>query len=69
MSPQPIKQSQILRIREIRMLETLLKIYSFISQIWSSLPQEKKDEICLKFVELMDEVFRRFFRANGGTAQ
>lgn len=51
------------------MLEILLKIYSFISQIWSSLPQEKKDEICLQFVELMDEVFRRFFRANGGTAQ
>ncbi|MBB2885049.1 MULTISPECIES: hypothetical protein [Pseudomonas] len=51
------------------MLEILLKIYSFISQIWSSLSQQQKDDICQAFVDLMDKVFREFFRANGGEAQ
>ena len=51
------------------MLDILLKLYSFISQIWSSLSQEQKDEIYQAFVDLMDKVFREFFRANAEAAQ
>lgn len=51
------------------MLDILLKIYSFISQIWSSLSQEQKDTICQAFVDLMEKAFREFFRANGGVPQ
>ena len=55
--------------RERQMLDILLKIYSFISQIWSSLSQEQKDSICQAFVDLMDKAFREFFKANAGAAQ
>lgn len=51
------------------MFEILMKIYSFISQIWSSLSQDQKDRICQAFVDLMEKAFREFFRANGGAAQ
>ena len=51
------------------MLEILLKLYSFISQIWASLSQEQKDSICQAFVDLMDQAFREFFKANAEVAQ
>lgn len=51
------------------MFEILSKIFSFIWNIWSSLSQDQKDHICKVFTDLMDEIFRKYYRNNGGTAQ
>ncbi|MGJ3439978.1 MULTISPECIES: hypothetical protein [Pseudomonas] len=51
------------------MLDILFKIWSTISQIWSSLSQDQRDSICQAFVDLMDKAFREFFKANAGAAQ
>lgn len=51
------------------MLDILSRIYSFIWQIWSSLTDDQKERICQAYTELMDEIFRQYFRNNGGKAQ
>lgn len=51
------------------MLDILFKIWSTISQMWSSLSQDQRDSICQAFVDLMDKAFREFFKANAGAAQ
>lgn len=50
------------------MFDILLKIYNFISQIWASLSQEQKDSIFKALADLMDKVFREYFKANEGAA-
>ncbi len=51
------------------MLEVLVKFLSSLLQIWSSLSEDQKESICKVFTDLMDQVFREYFRANTGGAQ
>lgn len=51
------------------MIDILLRIYSFISQIWSSLTDDQKKRIYQMFMDLMEPIFREYFRENGGTVQ
>lgn len=50
------------------MFDILLKIYNFISQIWSSLSPEQRDSIIKAFVDLMEKTFREYYKANEGAA-
>lgn len=51
------------------MLDVILKLIATISQIWSSLSQDQKDRICQAFTDLMEDLFRAFYKANSGGAQ
>lgn len=51
------------------MLDILLKIFSSLFQIWSSLSEDQKDTICKAFTGLMEDLFRGFYKANSGGAQ
>lgn len=51
------------------MLDVLVKIFTSLVQIWSSLSEDQKESICKIFTDLMDQVFREYFRANTGGAQ
>ncbi|QTN45565.1 hypothetical protein H7683_21740 [Ectopseudomonas mendocina] len=48
------------------MLDTIVGIFKAIWQIWSALPESKKEEILTSFTDLMESVFKEFYRANGG---
>jgi len=50
-------------------LDVLVKFLSSLLQIWSSLSEDQKESICKVFTDLMDQVFREYFRANTGGAQ
>lgn len=51
------------------MFDILVKIFSSLFQIWSSLSDDQKDSICKTFTELMEDLFRAFYKANSGDAQ
>lgn len=45
------------------MLNTLLKIFSWISSIWGSLPEETKKKIIDGIAESFEEVFKDFYKS------
>lgn len=50
------------------MLETLMNILKTLWQIWSAIPEDKKEEILTSVTDLMEAAFKEYFRANGGAA-
>jgi len=55
--------------KESQVLDTLFKILSSLFQIWTSLSEDQKDKICKAFTDLMEDLFRGFYKANSGGAQ
>jgi len=51
------------------MLDILFKIFGSLLQIWSSLSEDQKDGICKALTDLMEDLFRGFYKANSGDAQ
>ncbi|MCO8166822.1 hypothetical protein NJC40_03395 [Pseudomonas sp. 21LCFQ02] len=51
------------------MFEMLFNILKSLVMIFSSLSDEQKYQICKAFVDLMDGLFRAYYRANSGAAQ
>ena len=51
------------------MLDTLFKILSSLLQIWTSLSEDQKEKIYKAFTDLMEDLFRGFYKANSGGAQ
>ena len=55
--------------KDSQVFDILVKIFSSLFQIWSSLSDDQKDSICKTFTELMEDLFRAFYKANSGDAQ